>query len=304
MKMKSLNKAALASAILVASGSATAANMYIDLGTNSYDTARAIGAPDGDTTTAIFNEFGFSQLLATSVYDITDGTVFGSFYDTNLPADLAAAGLPAAGIAMDGVTPVNLVLPDCPAGQCDIDALSPLVPPLGSDNEGFLQTWDLQVEYNFQGTLLAGGPVYTGGYLKVYFNDLLNDANDRLIMEGTLTGSDLQVANLNLFFDITTAEQGWLWIENDGGVFVDAYDGTQSGTFAKMTLDTNVNPPIPTLDQLLAIDTDADQIPDVAVRQTTLDGSATAAIPEPSTIALVGLGLLGFGAVARRRARQ
>jgi hypothetical protein len=205
---------------------------------------------------------------------------------------------------MDGITFVNLELPDCPAGQCDIDALSPLVPPLGSDNEGFLQTWDLQLEYFFEGTLLAGGPTYTDGYIKIFFNDLNDDTNDRLILEGDLTGSDLEVANLDLFFDITFAEAGWLWIEDDNGVFVDAYTGTQSGNYSQLAIDTNVNPPIPTPDQLLAVDTTGDGVPDSAIRQTTLDGSATAFVPEPSTIALVGLGLLGFGAATRRRAKQ
>jgi hypothetical protein len=200
---------------------------------------------------------------------------------------------------MDGITLVDLELPDCPAGQCDIDALSPLVPPLGSDNEGFLQTWDLQLEYFFEGTLLAGGPTYTDGYIKIFFNDLNDDTNDRLILEGDLTGSDLEVANLDLFFDITFAEAGWLWIEDDNGVFVDA-----STSDSKLVIDTNVNPPIPTPDQLLAVDTTGDGVPDSAIRQTTLDGSATAFVPEPSTIALVGLGLLGFGAATRRRAKQ
>jgi hypothetical protein len=298
MKMKSLTKTALATSILLASGMASASDMYIDLGTNVYD----VGF-DGDTTTGVFNEFGFGALLATSVYDITDGTVLGSFYDTNVTADLSALGLPTSGLAMDGITLVDLALPSCGA-QCDIDSLNPLVPPLGSDSEGFLQTWDLQLEYYFEGTLLAGGPTYTDGYIKIFFNDLLNDANDRLILEGDLTGSNVELTNLDLFFDITFAEEGWLWIEDDNGVFVDAYTGTQSGNYSQLAIDTNVNPPIPTPDQLLAVDTTGDGVPDSAIRQTTLDGSATAFVPEPSTIALVGLGLLGFGAATRRRAKQ
>ena len=267
-------------------------DMYLDLGTNSYDTGRFIGVPDANTTTATFNEFGFSQILATSFYDMTDGSIFGSFYDTNITAELSAAGVPDSGTALDGTTPVSIVMPNCAGGQCDIDALSPLVPPLGSDNEGFLQTWDFQVEYHFDGTLTAAGPVYTGGVFDIIFNDLNDDTMDRVVISGMLTSSTLQEANLDLFFDITFAEDGFLNIDN-GSSFVDAADAIAAGYTPTMVLDTNVNPPIPTADQLLMIGTNA-------VRQTTLDGSITAEIPVPGTLALLGLGLLGASARRRR----
>lgn len=281
---------AIAAGMMVAA-TASASDMYIDVGVNTYDLGRLNPAlADANTATGIFNEFGFSQILATSIYDVSDGSVFGSFYDTNIPAELTAAGVPTSGTALDGVTTVNLVLPNCPAGQCDIDALSPLVPPLASDNEGFLQTWDLQVAYHFDGVLTAAGPNYTGGTFEVFFNDLVNDANDRLVLAGALTGSDVDLANLNLFFDVTFAEAGFLWVDDGTGTF---YDASTKDT--RLVLDTNVNPPIPTNDQLLLVGTNA-------IRQTTLDGSITARIPEPGVLALMGLGLLGLGLSRRRKA--
>ncbi|SIS47893.1 PEP-CTERM sorting domain-containing protein [Neptunomonas antarctica] len=297
--MKIFNKTAIALALVLgASSSVYASPMQLDLssfGGNQHDAGRFIGTADANSSTATFTEFGFSQMLATSAYDMTDGSLLGSFYDTNIPAELAALGVPTSGIAMDGVTTVNLASPLCAAGggQCDIDALSPIVPPLASDNEGFLQTWDLQVAYHFDGTLTAAGPSYTGGTFEVFFNSFLDDNLDALAFSGTLTGSTLSAANLDLFFDITFAADNFLNIWN-GSSWVDAHDAIAAGDVPTLALDTNVNPPIPTLDQLLLVG-------DSAIRQTTLDGSVTANIPEPASIALFGLGLLGFGAASRKR---
>ncbi len=309
--MKKLTTAVLVSALTIGTA-ANASDMILDLsafGGNMHDAGRFVGASDAGSATSSFTEFGFNQILATSVYDFTDGSALGSFYDTNIPAELTAvgiSGLPAgtSGLAMDGLTTVSLFHPNTEdlgggafaVGQSDIDALSPLVPPLATDNEGFLQTWDLQVAYHFDGTLTAGGPVYTGGTFDVYFNSLIDDTKDGLAFSGVLTSSTLNLANLDLFFDITWAATGFLNIW-DGSSFVDASlsNGLPSGP--TLALDTNVNPPIPTADQLLLIGTNA-------IRQTTLDGSITAQIPEPSTVALLGLGVIGLGAGIRRRRKS
>ncbi|HSG52251.1 MAG TPA: hypothetical protein VLA40_09085 [Rheinheimera sp.] len=120
--MKSFKLASLTAAALLLSSVANASDMMIDLGTNSYDAARLGGAFDGNTMTGIFDEFGFSGLWATSVYDFSDGSLFGSFYDTNIADTLNGIGVPTSGTALDGVSTVNLRLPNCPLGECDIDA--------------------------------------------------------------------------------------------------------------------------------------------------------------------------------------
>jgi hypothetical protein len=278
--------------------------MYIDLSTNAYDlNLGAVTNSDANTQTGLFNEFGFSQLMATSVYDLSDGSVLGSFYDTNKANELTNLGVPTSGLAMDGTTTVTLSMPT--GSQLDIDALSPLSPPIASDDEGFLLTWDLRIAYHLIGTLGASGPSYTGGTFDIWFNDIANDANDRVVLSGNLTGSNLQAANLLLYFDITDAESGFLFIETapGSGVFKDATTLEGVSNPREFVLDTNVNPPIPTADQLLVVadcNNATTACTPAAVRQTTLDGSITP-MPEPGTIALLGAGLLGLGALRRRK---
>ena len=59
-----MKKTLLALAVgVVVSASASASNMYLDLGTNAYDYTAGQHVADANSTTGIFNEFGFNQLL-------------------------------------------------------------------------------------------------------------------------------------------------------------------------------------------------------------------------------------------------
>jgi len=299
--MKNIFKVGAIAATMLVSASAVSGNLYLGLSDNSYDEGRFLGMADANTTTGEFTEFGFSQFLATSAYDVdAAGNLTGNVVDSNITSDLMAFGIPASGASLDGSSNVDLVMPNCALGQCDIDALSPLTPPLTGDAEGFLQTWDLQVEYHLVADITSGVAQYSGGYIEFFFNDFNDDSNDRSILRADLTGSNTQAVNLDLFFDVTFAEAGFLFVDDGSGNFVDAGLLAASGEFVNFALDTNVNPPIPTTDELLLV-TGADGVTR-AIRQTTLDGSITATVvPEPSAIALLGLSLIGFGVASRRR---
>lgn len=298
--MKKLTLAAITIASIFVAGSVNANMVYLNVGSNDYDVIP--GDVDADFVTDTFTSFNYNGLLATSLYDYSDGSIFGDFFDTNISNELSALGIPTSGTALDGSSTVALVDPGCSSGagaivsnaQCDLDALNPLVPPFsGKDAEGFLLTWDFQTQYRFEGTLTPSGPQYTSGYLDIYFNDFANDANDRKVFSASVINSSITLADLQINFEITEAEAGFMFIQN-GGSFQDANAAIASGNLPLLTLNSNVVPPVPTDDQLLLVN-------GFAVRQSELNGQLAARIPEPATIAILGLGLLGFGAASRRK---
>ena len=302
-------KVALAASVFALSTSASAVSLFgsnakIDVGSTVYGSLPYCGAfpgqcsTDGDTVTGIFDEMSFGQFLATSIYDFTDASPFGAFTDTNVPADLGAAGVPTSGTALDGVTNVVLALPT--VEQVNIDGLKPLAPPSGGkDTEGFGNSWGIAAEYTLNGTLNATGPVYTTGTINLYFVDITAGLPGARTLALTLdlTGSSITLANLDLLFDVSYALPGFLSLETGAagsGKYVDAAAAIAAGRPVRAALDTNVNPPIPTLDQLLLVGTNA-------IRQTTLDGTIGFQVPVPGTLLLVGLGLVGLSSARKRR---
>lgn len=286
---------------MVATASVSATDMYIDLGSNVYDdtvvlpsSAVITGAAfDADTTTSNFTEFGFSQLLATSVYDLTMGPigVGTTFYDTNKTANFVALGINPtnSGLALDGITNVTLTQPT--PGQVDVDNLSPLTDT--DDVEGFGNTWKLTTEYFLNGIISPSGPQYTSGTFTISFESLISPTTF-VALEGSLTSSGISGPNLDLFFDITSAADNFLFVKAPGSGFVDVHDILANGGQPTLKLDTNVNPPFPQDDQLLAVNASS------AVRQTTLDGTFLVDVPEPSSIAIFGAGLLALAGLRRK----
>lgn len=297
MKMNKLALSIFAVTAMAASASALATDMYIDLGTNAYGSVLPLPSNDADSTTDVFTEFGFSQLLATSVYDLTSGPigVGTTFYDTNKTSDFVNLGInpTTSGTALDGITNVNLSQPT--VGQVDVDNLSPL--PANADVEGFGFTWRLTTEYFLDGILTASGPQYTSGTFTINFESLISPTTF-VALEGSLTGSAISGPNLDLIFDITAAADDFLFVNAPGSGFVDVHDILANGGTPSIKLDTNVNPPFPQDNQLLAL-TDMNGN-DVGVRQTTLDGTFVVNVPEPSSIAIFGAGLLALAGLRRK----
>jgi hypothetical protein len=292
---------------------------------------------DANSVTGNIQSLGVSDLLATSVYNVVETIaggdpvddpalcngscvntpgpnfpfeIFGGFTDTNNVTTLSY--LPASGPAIDGITPVTIDAPinAPPAGGANtqIQNLTPLIGG-ASDNEGWSDSWILDTDYTLNGILLPAGPKYTSGTIDFYFQELINldgvlGLTRTLALTLTLTGSDIAAANLDLFFDLTYALPGFLLVNpsGDGVTWVDASTLLGPPTKVVAKLDTNVNPPIPTVNQLLAIDTDGSGSVDAYVRQTDLNATIIFGqpIPTPGTLFLLGSGLLGLAARRRR----
>ncbi|MBV5311503.1 PEP-CTERM sorting domain-containing protein [Chromatium okenii] len=292
---------------------------------------------DEDGVTEAINQLGMTGTLATSIYKASSfNNIFGStVIDTNIYTEVTAlAGEPIAGVhtALDGTILngsvgdknsrfVNPVVYTQASLIRNIDQLN-LVDGSGEDFEGFSgnnsKDWFLDFQYYFTGTVSTSSQVFNDGYFNIFFIDKTSGnrvqvarldvdnselSNANLQVSGGYTGDfdgDGVADNLtdfqkNFFFDIKTGKTFWeLWSESALNTNVVAW-----------AINTNVVPPIPSASQLVLFNKGtADQSDDVLIRQTDLNSSIGFAIPEPSSVALLGMGLLGLGARFGKKHRR
>lgn len=302
-----MKKALLAIAAVAVTGLAQATPIYINTGSDWS------GDADSSTNTGNFNNLGYTGSLATSIYLGTPSVAGTTVIDTNMKSVMDLYGFSAGSKTAFAGNTLTAKYPADPAALNIDDLNGANSAGNGFSNAqlfpyGFMGTWGLTYSYTIVGTTVdtngdtvADNVAFSSGYFNVFYQD---GGVAKQVLRLNLTGSTSTANNLALFGKISFDFDGngsddsnsftsSFWNNADNGkTFYETWATDPS--VITWQLDTNVVPPLPAANQLWA---EANGL----FRQSDLNGQIAFNVPEPATLALMGLALAGAGVVSRRR---
>jgi hypothetical protein len=233
--------------------------------------------------------------LITPVTPVTDvpsfvglGVLGGTLYASDVFTSLIggkSGGFVSLNPATGAVTPISNQ-----DGSANWLALAP------NESGGFVYTVDLNTSGDPLKTVTGAGVTTTIGNTNLLIGGLGYDS-----LTGTLYGADFNTGNL---YNINTATGaasliGSLGVNTSNALIDLAFDPTNSTLFLLAA-------PVGDLSNLYAVNTTTGAATLIgSTGHTAIDGLAwvadTSPVPEPSTLGLIGFGLLGLGAMRRRR---
>ncbi len=284
---------------------------------------------DGSTQTSAANSLGFTGSLSTSVFIGNPLAAGTTVITTNNSTVLNANGFATTattnilGGALD--TPASDNKPKSASrAQLNIDDVNSDVDPF--DYNGFVNgvnpataynaslggsSWALTYDYVLNGKVNSNGFIdYTSGSFNIFYNakDAGGSAVTLKVLELDLFTASNQVNNLPLSgkldfgfltslsaADQTFVKNFWQDAQPGGTSF---YDKWMADPVAiTWYMNTNENPAKIKVDQLFTGKPESSNI----FRQTAWNGEFSFNVPEPGSIALVGLALTGLAFASRRK---